>query len=205
VGAPSRAHPSGHRRRQVAVGTSQGRRSPQVVASISCASLPVITGARSSWSPPRRSSQAPSRRGLLSPPFRSSQTPGRRGHLSPPCRCQVVVGSTRLPSGHHRRLVVVSISPSSGHCRRLGISALFFPFPVLSSFPCNTFVPNTRHLPCRQVKLVRTRYICLAPIVKHHKDEHNMENGKNAKANMWSRRYHEASTGSRSYHEDPGP
>jgi hypothetical protein len=170
----------------------------------------------SSWAslgPLFRSSQAAGRRGGTSRlPGRSSQAPGRHRHLWPSLPVIAGAWSSRTSlappgrrrhpnAGHHRRLVAgicharqvvvgtsrASLSVTAGEPSHLGLSR--FPFPVLSRFPGPTlFVPNARHLPCRQVKLVRTGYTCLAPIVKHHKDEHNMENGKNAKANMWSPR-----------------
>jgi hypothetical protein len=94
-------------------------------------------------------------------------------------RCQAVVGISRaLPAGNRRRLVADGIChacPScrhrrrpgrrghtsrlpSGHCR--GQVVFSFPFPVLSTFPCNTgVVPNTPHLSTSEAKNMKKHLV----------------------------------------------
>jgi hypothetical protein len=68
---------------------------------------------------------------------------------------QAVVGTSLAPFLPSSR---ASLSVIAGEPSHLGLSR----FPFCPNFPPTPFVPNTHHLPCRRVKLVRTRYICLA-------------------------------------------
>jgi hypothetical protein len=82
---------------------------------------------------------------------------------------------SRASTGHHESppsLDGLSVPP---HFPR-------FPFPVLSRFPAPTlFGPSTPHLRCRRVKLVRTRYICLARLSNIAKMSTTWKTGKTQK------------------------
>jgi hypothetical protein len=162
--------PSGHRERPVAAGICHaflaGARSswaplgPPFPASVATPTEPVIAGVDISLALPSGHHRRPVAAGICHacPSGRHRRQPDRRGRTSRALPAIGRRGHLSGPSGHCRRQVVLQ---SRGPLSR-------FPFPVLSTFPGPTlFVPNTRHLPCRQVKLARTRYICLAPIVSN--------------------------------------
>jgi hypothetical protein len=138
------------------------------------------------------------------------EIPGPRRAPRPTTRVQASTDSPSHPRPRRPTTRVPSLdgpSRESPKPRRALRPTTFPPFPVsrfVQISGANAFWTEHSSPSLSTSEAGEDKIHLSGPIVEHRKDEHNMENGKNAKANMWSRRCHEG-TGSRSYHEDPGP
>jgi hypothetical protein len=113
------------------------------------------------------------------------EIPGPRRAPRPTTRVQASTDSPSHPRPRRPTTRVTGLdgpSRESPKPRRALRPTTFPPFPVLSKFPAPTlFGPSTPHLRCRRVKLVRTRYICLARLSNIAKMSTTWKTGKTQK------------------------
>jgi hypothetical protein len=148
---------------------------------------------------PRRALRSYQLRGSRCPSRGSRRSTGSRSHHEGP---QSKLGESRGstdPLSHRSRSRHAWSRLRVGHCRRQVVLASRpsfsrFPFPVLSSFPCNTFCTKHSSHSLSTSEAGEDKIHLSGPIVEHRKDEHNMENGKKPRESQASMCHHESPT-----------